>query len=94
MENQNNRFRSRALPIIKDVRFGSESEELRVSISSLLHPPRADMKRTCRIGRLGPHPDSCTAAKNCTLVVEQIDKAQRPPTEAEGVCQNWARPLM
>src|SRR5262245_50472857 len=33
---------------------GSDSEHLRLSILSLLRPPRADMKVTCRIGRLVP----------------------------------------
>jgi len=32
---------------------GPDPENLRASVSSPLHPLRADMKRTCRIGRLG-----------------------------------------
>ena len=37
-----------------DVALGSHPEELRLSISSPLHPQGADVQRTSRTGRLGP----------------------------------------
>src|SRR5215469_16524275 len=39
------------------VRSGSDSERLRPSISSPLHPLRADMERTSRIVRFVPYAD-------------------------------------
>jgi len=39
--------------------LGSHPEELGLSISSPLHPKRADIQRTCRVSRFGSKAAKC-----------------------------------
>jgi hypothetical protein len=64
-----------------NVRPGSRPEELRLSISSPLHAPTADMERTFRIDRLVPEP-----AVECAKV--RCRSGGRP----EGLHSRWQAP--